>query len=242
MILKPFFTYYGGKYRIAIKYPKPVFKTLIEPFSGSAGYAMRYYNLNVVLSDKDPIIAGLWNYLINVKEKEILNLPEIIYNIDEINISQEAKWLIGFWLNKGTSRPCKTPSSWMRKEIRENSFWGKSIKERIAGQLKYIRHWKIFNCDYHEIKNKNATWFVDPPYIQKGKFYKYHEINYENLSLWCKSRKGQIIVCENQGANWMNFETLTCAKSTKGTSKEVMWTNIDSHYVNETDCTKNVER
>lgn len=40
--LKPFFTYFGGKYRIAPRYPKPQYNTIIEPFAGSAGYSLRY--------------------------------------------------------------------------------------------------------------------------------------------------------------------------------------------------------
>ena len=35
--LKPFFTYYGGKYRAAPKYPEPVHGSIVEPFAGSAG-------------------------------------------------------------------------------------------------------------------------------------------------------------------------------------------------------------
>ena len=35
--LRPFFGYYGGKWRDAVKhYPEPAFETIIEPFAGSA--------------------------------------------------------------------------------------------------------------------------------------------------------------------------------------------------------------
>ena len=31
--MKPFFTYFGGKYRVAPKYPSPLHETLIEPIA-----------------------------------------------------------------------------------------------------------------------------------------------------------------------------------------------------------------
>ena len=50
--LRPFFGYYGGKWRDAVKhYPAPQFDIVMEPFAGSAGYALRYAERNVVLCD-----------------------------------------------------------------------------------------------------------------------------------------------------------------------------------------------
>ena len=64
-MMRPFFTYYGGKYRAAPLYPSPTHANLVEPFAGSAGYALRYYDRQVLLVDADPVIAGLWRYLIS---------------------------------------------------------------------------------------------------------------------------------------------------------------------------------
>lgn len=57
MILRPFFTYGGGKWLLAKHYPKPRYKTLIESFAGSAGYAMHYSELQVRLYDIYPVIG-----------------------------------------------------------------------------------------------------------------------------------------------------------------------------------------
>ena len=57
--IRPFFTFYGGKYRAAPRYPKPKHSRIIEPFAGSAGYSMRYPDLNVTLVDAAPVIAGV---------------------------------------------------------------------------------------------------------------------------------------------------------------------------------------
>ena len=62
--LKPFFCYYGGKWRVAKRYPAPVNDTIIEPFAGAAGYSTRYYNKNVILYDIDPVICGAWVFFL----------------------------------------------------------------------------------------------------------------------------------------------------------------------------------
>ena len=61
----------GGKWRSAPRYPQPRYQTIIEPFAGSAGYSLRYVDRDVILIDKDEIIAGTWHYLVNVREDEI---------------------------------------------------------------------------------------------------------------------------------------------------------------------------
>jgi hypothetical protein len=54
-LVRPFFGYYGGKWRDSVKhYPKPQFETIIEPFAGSAGYSLRYASHNVRLYEIDP--------------------------------------------------------------------------------------------------------------------------------------------------------------------------------------------
>lgn len=68
--LHPFWTYFGGKYRLGIKYPPPTYNTIIEPFAGAAGYALNYSERNVILCDLNPIIAGIWKYLITAKSEE----------------------------------------------------------------------------------------------------------------------------------------------------------------------------
>lgn len=223
------FCYFGGKYRIAPKYPKPLRDTIIEPFAGAAGYSTRYYQRKVILYDLDPVIYGVWDYLIKSSRQDILNLPLGMDGFE--NQCQEAKWLIGFWLGKGRAQPGKSPSSWMKGGTRPNSYWGAVIRERIANDSQLIKHWKIVNGSYETISNLEATWFVDPPYQVAGKSYKFNKIDYGMLSEWCLERKGQAIVCENQGAGWLPFVDFVTTRSTPrynavGVSKEVIWTNI----------------
>jgi hypothetical protein len=228
MILKPFFSYYGGKWRIAPRYPAPLHNTIIEPFAGSAGYSVRHYTNTVRLYDADPIIAGVWDYLIKATPDEIRQLPVNITNTDILTCPQEAKWLIGFWLGKGRQSPGKTPSQWMRTKAA--GFWGTVIRERIASQCRYIKHWVVKHASYADIENSNATWFIDPPYNNTaGKVYRHNVLDYSLLAGYCRARNGQVIVCENKGAEWLPFTNFTAARATygkvrSGVSEEVIYT------------------
>lgn len=228
--VRPFFGFYGGKWRDALKhYPAPQHDTIVEPFAGSAGYALRYYDRKVILCDLDPVLAGVWSYLIKVKPQEILRIPDLAADqtVDEINVCQEARWLIGFWLNRGVATPRRAPSKWMRIKIRPGSFWGERVRTTLARQVETIRHWKVHNCSYANAPTpKLATWFIDPPYQRAGQYYRYGSarIDYAALSAWCQKRKGQVIVCENQGATWLPFEPLASVKTTRSKrSKEAVW-------------------
>ena len=245
-VLRPFFGFYGGKWRDAVKhYAPPKYDTIIEPFAGSAGYALRYCDRRVILCERDPVVAGVWLYLTKVSAEEILSIPDIPPggSVLDLDIPQEAQWLVGFWLNRGTSRPRKSPSKWMRDKIRPGSFWGDRVRSTIAAQVDAIRHWEVYPCSYDKCPEAGpATWFIDPPYQTTGHHYRFGSsgIDYSELATWCQSRAGQVIVCENQGADWLDFRPLRAngdpsaivadVKTTRRgqRSREVVWTNESS--------------
>ena len=230
MSLRPFFSFYGGKWRDALKhYPCPVFDTIREPFAGSAGYSLRFPDRRVELSDVDPVIVGVWDYLIKASEIDLRALPDVPIDgtVDELEVCQEARWLIGFWLNKGASSPRKSPSSWMRSGVRPGSFWGPRVRETIASQVRHIRHWTVRECGYEVLDGATCTWFVDPPYEAAGAHYVHGSrgIDYGKLGLWCRSRIGQVIVCENATASWLPFRGIGSRKTTRTNrrSDEAVW-------------------
>jgi len=233
--LRPFFGFYGGKWRDAHKhYPTPAHDTIIEPFAGSAGYAVRYANRKVVLGEIDPVIYEVWQYLIKVKAKEILAIPnlELGQTINDLAISEPARHLVGFWLNRGASRPRTGPSAWMRDGVRPGSFWGERVRQTIASQVDSIRHWKVYNVSYEALPfSAKATWFIDPPYQRQGQHYHFGAsgIDYAHLAKWCRSRPGQVMVCENEGADWLPFDRLADVKTTRANSRsvEVVWLSGD---------------
>jgi site-specific DNA-adenine methylase len=77
-MLRPFFSFYGGKWRAAPYYPTPQFNRVIEPFAGAAGYSTRHHERDVVLVEADPVIAGLWRWLIAAPSSEVLALPAVV--------------------------------------------------------------------------------------------------------------------------------------------------------------------
>jgi hypothetical protein len=232
-MIRPFFSFFGSKWRVAPYYPKPTYSTIIEPFAGSVGYGLRYPDRKVRLYDADPIICSVWDYLIRVRPEEIRHLPFFVNHIDELDLPQEAKWLIGFWLNKGSVQPSKSPSKWMRDyQTRQPgcTYWSAAVVERIATQVPIIRHWTITQSSYANIPNQTASWFIDPPYQVAGRAYRFHDIDYPALGEWCRSRSGQTIVCENAGADWLPFRPFRTIKGLEGArggkrSVEVIWTN-----------------
>jgi 16S rRNA G966 N2-methylase RsmD len=85
---------------------------------------------------------------------------------------------------------------------------------------------------YADIDNHAATWFIDPPYQKAGKRYKQNRVDYVHLGHWAKERRGQVIVCEQEGADWLDFQPFQ--QSTNGSNKtysEVIWTRSDREYV-----------
>lgn len=230
--LWPFFTFYGGKWRTAPRYPVPVFDVIVEPFAGSAGYAMRYPEKKVLLVDRDPVICETWRYLIGASPQDIFSLPLTwdCPQVRDLDLPVGAQHLIGWWLNKGASGPRQSPSAWMRSGIHPASVWGAEIRQRIASQVDRIKHWRIFHAGYEQLSNGKATWFIDPPYQQAGVHYRFNSkgIDYTHLAEWSKDRQGQVIVCENHGADWLPFQPFQVSKGTPGASrtgmsKEVVW-------------------
>lgn len=225
--VRPLFSYYGGKWQAAKRYPSPRYNTLIEPFAGSAGYSLRYYDRRVVLVDASEYVVGVWSYLIRTSAVEISMLPDLQQGqkINDLSICQEARWLIGFWCNHAGTAPRQSMSAWGRG-IKAKHYWGAHVRNRIAANVDKIRHWQVFHADYSQIPNGEATWFVDPPYQVAGKYYPKQITDYKALGDWCRERQGQVIVYEQEGADWLPFQpfgNLRSAHKKGARSKESVW-------------------
>ncbi len=227
--LRPFFSFYGSKYRLAPRYSVPLYDAIVESFAGSAAYACLHYQRKVTLYEKNEHVAAIWQFLITARPAEILAIP-LLGNGDTIedlgDVCQEAKYLVGFWLNKGTAHLHYRPGAWMRTGLYPDQFWGDKIRSRIASQVDLIKHWKFGGYDYRDADvAQSATWFIDPPYEgPKGRLYYGRCLNYADLGRWCRSLRGQVIACEGFGAKWLPFQPFAVTRGTAANnSRELLF-------------------
>lgn len=95
---------------------------------------------------------------------------------------------------------------------------GTIIRARIVDTAPLVRDWPIYCGDYTDAPDIEATWFIDPPYMRgmsaSGKRRRGGDIygkfalddkDYERLAEWILTRRGQVIVCEQNSADWLPF-------------------------------------
>ena len=134
-------------------YPPPAHPTIIEPFAGSASYAMRYWKRAVLLIEKDPRIIALWKWLIEEATREsILAMPDLVVGEQTDNflhiLYMASK--MGFTYHKATVTPLMAKGWWYGKR-------------QMAKNVHKVKHWKIIEGDYTQAPDIPATWFIDPP-------------------------------------------------------------------------------
>lgn len=227
------FYYYGAKSKIAKHYPAPQYDTIIEPFAGSAGYARHFATPEhrVILIEKDERVAELWRRIqrMSVEDVQAMECPPVGDRCREpiINLTQaSANTLTGrkFYDSQVTTRQARD--------------WPK-VQRRIIKSLPLIREWEIITGHCGIVApDIEATWHVDPPYwVHPGRTKGtagdgYAEgasaIDFQALGEWCKTRRGQVMVCEQLGASWLPFRPLVEIQTTASMPSrrtEVIWTN-----------------
>ena len=225
------FSYYGSKSKIVDCYPKPKYGKIIEPFAGSARYSLKWFDRDVLLVDKYDVIIKTWHYLQRATEKDILGLPKMEHGDSIRNypqLSEDEKNLLSFLVCAGSSGGRMNVGSMLGIDVEGDL-------KRIAKNLFKIKHWEIRQASYESIDNQEATWFIDPPYQFGGHEYKHNNknINFPELSEWCRERQGQVIVCENTKATWMEFKPIKQMQGTKFKTTEAIWSNQRTAFDNE---------
>ena len=84
-------SYYGSKSKIVDLYPRPKHGRIIERFAGSARYSLKWFENDVLLIDKYPVIVRLWKFLQQCQPEDIMRLPEPTYkqSVEQFNISSD---------------------------------------------------------------------------------------------------------------------------------------------------------
>jgi len=226
------FSYYGSKSKIVQYYPSPTCDKIIEPFAGSARYSLRYWEKDILLVDKYKVIVDVWHYLQQASASDILGLPILEQGqfLTDFNLSESEKLFMGFIIACAGITPRNKISPFVYRDLSSRLKF--RIKETAANLYK-IKHWKIIHGSYEDLENENATWFIDPPYQIGGNHYRESNKNldFNSLANWCKSRNGQVIVCENTKATWMNFKPILQIQGVSNTNTtEAIWTNFVTQY------------
>jgi site-specific DNA-adenine methylase len=223
------FSYYGSKSKIVDYYPPPKYKRIIEPFAGSARYSLKYFDRDILLIEKYQPLVKLWKWLQIATEKDIDNLPILKRGekLSNFNLSEGERLFLSFCVSEATTTG--------RNMVTERASTKVAYKiKKTKDILPKIKHWEIKHGCYTELQNEEATWFIDPPYQRGGEHYRHSnkDINYIDLSEWCKKRLGQTIVCENDGAEWLPFIPLKEYWGGMKRSIEVIWSNEKTNYNN----------
>lgn len=223
------FYYYGRKKQIAKYYPSPNYNVIIEPFAGSAAYSL--YNDNwkkkVILIEKDEKVATIWEWLIN-KAK-----PEDILKMGDLKIGDRSSNFLHI-LHAVTKMAFKYKKIKVTPVLERN--WEIS-KRYMANNLYKVKHWQIICGDFTKAPNIEATWFIDPPYkgpSGEGYYHDSDSINYNFLAGWADERRGEVIFCEGELADYLPFEPLIESKGVAGKrSKEKIYYKSSGRIINQ---------
>jgi site-specific DNA-adenine methylase len=223
-------SYYGSKSMLINLYPRPQFNKIIEPFAGTARYALKYFEHDITIVDKYDVVIKIWKWLQQCSPKDILSLPKTYTGLDLRTLNLSDGELLFLQMNAGISS--LSPRNKVSKFSAEQN--GRKNKYKLVSDSLYkIKHWNIIHGDYKDLNNVEATWFIDPPYQFGGQAYVENKIDFGYLSNWCQERLGQTIVCENMKADWLPFVPIKKIRSIASTPTiEAIWTNTNTHFNN----------
>ena len=232
------FAYYGAKHGLARKYPRPRYPLIIEPFAGAAGYSCHWATSahHVVLADLDPAVVRLWQ---RVQQMDGQRLDRLTAQVTSGEATHDPL-ILGSGGSVSLRRALSGEGSPMAVTPRMRTDWPQ-VRRRIEGSLPLIRRWDIGVSDYRDLVDVEATWFIDPPYQPNvayrsdsggGDGYRYsaEALDYDELADWCRSRRGQVIVCEQSPAAWLPFTPIARQANTGNGGSvtvrtEVVWFN-----------------
>ena len=201
------FPYFGGKRRLRLTYPAPLYDTIVEPFAGGAAYGIHWLeklpSLKLIIVERDPTVADLWRALLEPDAAERVKAMPKVKQGDQTTepLIALAKGGVEKLLTLRKGKPVAV-TQWMAEN------WP-SVKSRVAETCSLVAgRVTVIEGDYTTAPDVTATWFIDPPYQHQGHRYPHgsNALDYEQLAGWCQTRLGQVIVTEAEPADWLPFE------------------------------------
>lgn len=233
----PLFKWFGSKWTIGAHYDTPLHDTIVEPYAGGAGYALRYHNKRVRIAEKDPHIALLWQWLIkDASPWDILQIPLDVpegTDIRTLGLSEGQATLLKSWQRTNSVGNCWTISAWGSKPGQ----WTANTRARVAEESQAVKHWEFFGSAEDVLRdNICATWFIDPPYKYNYQ-YRQSPVDYTGLAATAMGLRGQVILCEARDPKteevptylpFRDFRRSVTSRRAEGNhthSSELVWTN-----------------
>lgn len=207
------FPYFGRKYRLAPLYPSPAHPLIIEPFAGSMAYSLHHRPEAAIGLELDERVVALWQRFLDTTDPP--SPPPLGSRTDDLLVK-----LCSYSEHALTSGTMTVTSRMLRDW---SSVWSRGLEAADWART----HVKYRHRSYEDAPDVEACWFIDPPYqVANRRGYRYgaDAIDYQALRDWTLSRRGQIIVCEQEGADWLPFLPLADVATHRGSvSREVIW-------------------
>lgn len=211
------FPYFGRKSVLAPHYPAPAYGIVIEPFAGSMAYTLHHRPASAIGIEADQRVVALWNRMIAVTPEfaEVVEPPLVGGPTDDLLVklcSYSEHALLSGTMTV-TSRMVRDWRSVHRRAALDGP-WAASAVDYRHGS-------------YEDAPDIEATWFIDPPYQyanRRGYLHGASDIDFAHLREWVLARRGQVIVCEQAGADWLPFHDFRPVASHRGRqSSEVIY-------------------
>lgn len=228
------FPYYGAKHRLARFYPAPQHDTIIEPFAGAAGYSSYWMQQpsirRVVLIDADQFVIDLWRRLLTMTADEV---RDAILTAAQQQRTTEP--LLA--MNGGSSSIERAHRQYPESVTDRMRADAPKLVRRICRVLPYLHKVEPMLGTYADAPDEQATWYIDPPYkpydTLAGALYVHSAagIDFDHLADWCRTRRGQVMVCEQHPADWLPFQPFKTSQNGAAQSRsqrlEVLWHRCD---------------
>ena len=128
----PLFKWFGSKWLSAKTLPPPIHDSIIEPFAGSAGYALRHARHQVLVCETDPHVHALWTWIVReATEDAIRAIPVSVpegTDIRTLGLSAGQALLLKTWQRTNNVGDCWTVSPWGNKPGQ----WTANTRARVA--------------------------------------------------------------------------------------------------------------
>ena len=210
------FYYFGRKWALAARYPRPAHELVVEPFAGSMSYSLFHRPTRALGLDADPNVVDAWHHATSRTRASLAAHP-----LPDVGARITDRWQMMAASSHGTAVATSAlVTDRLRRDLRNQASFA-------ARHVDYARRAIDYQLGhYRDAPDVEATWFIDPPYQHVLRGYTRADLDFEELGAWCRTRRGLVIVCEQLGADWLPFEPLaSIVGTTNKATTEAVWVN-----------------